>query len=547
MTTLGTYPSRRYARSWVTQRIYNRAPLWSEIRKNPVSVGAQWINPTMLYLQETIQMLTQERFNMFASTVDLNELVELHYLQLPDEIEFTYTEDASGEPTYVPPNVYATIRGTEYQITQAENNDIETLGYDNIVSRIEDGETQYTSTTDVIAKTLASNLSSITPNPMPFPSHLYITISGNDVWEVQTTDKIHYSKCFLTGVTRKGTTVTEVIPLRYNGTFKTVNEWESIDDIKLAHIGTSTYVSIQIFPWDSDGQLDTQNIVVPYEGGERPLFIDIGTRNWGSTLLGKGFTVSNFDIIRSGVEEKEVYHEIELLDENDSNININDFVLRPNSRFMYAIDNSNFYVYDTSLEFPDTRDLLEQSPETKVSLYSLRWIWTRGETAYVSTKNDHVLDIPARTRWHLLDPDGNEYYVALDGTLYPTTVDSWDLNTRWEDGVWIEQEIPITFLKNGVHIVTFEAQYYDDQFRVASTYKTKMLLFIPSIKPEIQLPLPTAMQNAQKIGMDSDLKVWVKKSNAVRMLDVFHDYFLVDYEKKVIWCKENYTSIRVTV
>lgn len=547
MTTLGTYPQERYSRSWVTQRVLNSAPLWAEIRKNPVSVGNQLLNPPLRYLQETIQMLTQERFNMFATTVDLNELSLLHYLELPDNMDFTYTEDSSGEQTFVPPTVYATINGTEYQITQAENNDIETLGYNCIVSRIEDGETTYSSIGNVIPLTLATNLGELTPNSMPFASHLYITITGNDVWEVETTDKIYYSKCLLTGVTRKGTTVTEAVPLRYNGTFKTVNEWESITSVELAHVGTDTYISIQMFPWDSDGKLDTQNIIVPYDGGERPLFIDIGTRAWGSTLLHKSFTVSNFDIIRQGVEEKDTYHEIELLDENNLNVNINDFVLKPNSRFMYAIDNTNFYVYNTELEYPNTRDLDDQSPDAKISLYSLRWIYTRGTTAYVSTRNDAISDPPSRVRWGLLDPNGSEYYVGLDGTLYSTTQDSWILNQRWEDGVWEEQEIPITFLSNGVHIVTFEAQYWDDQFRVSSTLKTKMLLFVPSITPEIQLSLPAAMQNSTNIGMDSDLKLWLKKSNSIRELDVFHDYFLVDYEKKVIWCREDYNSIRVTV
>ena len=49
-----------------------------------------------------------------------------------------------------------------------------------------------------------------------------ITIRNNTSWEYRALDRIYYPKCYITGTTRKGTTVTEAIPLRYNGTFKTI-------------------------------------------------------------------------------------------------------------------------------------------------------------------------------------------------------------------------------------------------------------------------------------------------------------------------------------
>lgn len=542
---LGVYPSRRYPYSWITQRILNRAPEWSQIRKNPVSVGSQLINPVVYSIQETLQQLSIERYNMFASTADLSEIDRLYFLNLPSEMEFTYEDGADGNIIYTPPRVYATINSTEYEITQAERNDIETLAYDCIVSRVADGETSYVYT-EVIPQTLVSNLGNISPSTIYINGHLYITIEENDTWEMRTTDRIYYPKCYITGTTRKGTVVTEAIPLRYNGTFKTVNEWQSVETIMVSYIDSTAYITVETFPWGRDGHLDTQNVLVPASGGERPLFIDLSSRSWGSTLVGKGFTIAEFDMIRAGIEDKETFYEIELLDESGNNVDLTAFVLKPNSRFMYAVDDNNFYVYDISLEYPNTQNLLEESPEAKIDLYADRWIAMRGDTENLRTRNNAILDPPSRFRWHMLDPDGNEYYIDANGVLWSTTTDAWITNLQWEDGVFSNVDIPITFTKNGVYIITLEAQYWDSKFSLSSTLKTKYTFFIPSIQPEAQYSLPVALSQPEDIGIDSDLRVWLKKYSAVHLLDVYHDYFLVDYENKTIWCKEQYPTIRVT-
>jgi len=543
---LGTYPTRRYPRAWITQRIVNRAPNWSHIRKSPTSVGQQLINPVALYIQETIQQLTRERFNMFVSSADLNELGMLYHLDLPEEIDFTSEDDSSGSTIYTPPTVYATISGSEYEITQAEKNDIETLAYDNIVSRITDGEVSHVYT-EVIPRSLVSSLSSLSPNSIAVDNYLYVTIEGNETWEQRSSDRIYYPKFYITGTTRKGTEVTEAIPLRYNGTFKSVNEWQSVDSVFVSYIDSTAYITLETFPWGRNGQLDSQNILVPSTGGERPLFIDLGTRSWGSTLVAEGYTVNDFDMVRAGIEERETFYEIELLDNVGNNINLNSFVLKQNSRFMYAVDNDNFYVYDTSLEFPNTQTLVEESPETKIDLTSPKWIYMRGESGTLRTRNNAVADPPTRIRWTLLDPDGLEYYVDADGSLLSLSADGWIENIRWSDGIFEDREIPVTFTKNGIYTLTLESQYWNETTSTSSILKTKHLFFVPSIQPEIQIPLPAGLTNPEEIGVDSDLKVWLKKYGSIHLLNVFHDYFLVDYTSKRIWCKEQYPSIRVTV
>src|SRR4030043_525779 len=107
MTKLGTYPSNRITKAWMTQRLINRAPEEEHIRKNHASYGQQIFNPAGIELQETTQKLTEQRFNQFLNSADLQQLDTLYKAELSQNMSFTYTEDAVGQRTYTPPTVYA--------------------------------------------------------------------------------------------------------------------------------------------------------------------------------------------------------------------------------------------------------------------------------------------------------------------------------------------------------------------------------------------------------------------------------------------------------
>ncbi len=542
---LGSYPSHRYSKAWMTQRLLNRAPEWTEARKNPASVAQQLINPIGLNLQETIQQLAQARYNMFLSTADLAQLDVLSYIDLTSGMEFSSTTLLTGEKKYSAPTVYATIGGTEYEITIAEKNNIETFGYNCLPSRIADGE-RSVDYEDVLSRTIVSALAAATPNDVPLEGHLYITLRDNDSWEERAKDKIYYPKVYIVGTTRKETSVTEVLPLRYNGTFKTINEWESVESISVSYLSSTAYLTVESFPFDKESYLDTRNINVSATEGEKMVFLSLNTHLWGSSLAYESFTLTNMDLMRtSGVDEKEIYAEVELLDEDENNITLNDFVLKPTSNFMFAVDDDNFYVYDLSLPYPDGRNAIG-SPNNKVNLFSDKWIYTRDETATIKTKNLDVLDPPYAVRWTMLDPDGDEYYLGLDGSLWATTTDAWIANELWEESNWREQSIDLLLDKSGEYIITLESSYINERDE-SVTLSSKFLFFTPSIQPEVQLALPTALTSPEKIAIDSDNQIWIHKDSEVHLLDIFYDYFLVDYARNRVWLKETYSSVRVVV
>jgi hypothetical protein len=529
----------------MTQRLVNRFPEWTHIRQAPFSIGQQFLNPIALDLQDTAQQLAQERYNMFVSTADIKLLDLLYKAELSHGLEFSYTDDMSGKRTYVPPTVYGTLNGTEYQLTQAESNDIKTLAYDNIPSRIENAELNY-AYESVLDTTYISNLTSSIPNSITIVGHLYITLKSNTSWETRTSTKVYYPKIYITGLTRKGTTITETIPLRYNGTFKTVNEWQEVLNISASYLDNTATVSVEIFPTTREAYLDIRNISVPVSDGEKFQFTKLGSRSWGSTFVSESFTVSDMDAVRSAnINERETNYEIELLDSNTNNVTLVDFIHRPNTNYIYAVDNDKFYIYDVNLPYPEASRLINESPEPKIDLFSDRWIYARDEVATIKTRILDDLTPPYKVRWHILDPDNQENYIGLDGSLWSTSVNAWIDNTNWEEGRWQEEEIDITLSKNGTYIITLEAFYYENNESI--TLSTKYMFFVPSITPEAEFNLPSELTNPTNICYSSDGEVYLLRYDGAHKLNIFFDYFLVDYDKNTIWLKEEYSSVRIAL
>jgi hypothetical protein len=542
--TLGVYPSHRYSKSWIGQRLVNRAPEWAQIRKSPTSIGQQLLNPIALDIQDTIQQLNRERNALYASSADIKELDLLYRLDLPSNIEFTETETHDGYITYEPPIVVASINDSNYKITIAENNDILTLGYDCLPTRIEDAEVSH-SYSEIIPRTLVSSVPTTSIGDLPIPGYLYITVRDNENWEIESVDTVYYCKILVTGITRKGTKTTEAVLVRYNSTFKTLNEWESISEITALYLSDTAYLTVELFPFDRDSYLDTFNILVESDR-ERLGFLCLEDRTYGSSLVTEGYVIGDFTIVRQGVDDKQIYREMQLLNSSGAAITAIDFVVRPNTRFAYVIDDTKLYVYDINFPFPDTSLMADESPETTMDLYSDRWVCNMDEEVYINTRTLAFNNPPTRVRWSRFYPDGTSDYIDLTGSVVSED-DAWIDNELYDNANWREQRIPLSFAVAGEHIVMIECQYWSSETNTATILKTKYMFFVPAISAETELDLPSNLQSPEKIGIDSEGNIWIRKYGLIHKLNMFHDYFLADYSGKRLWFREEYPNVEVEI
>jgi hypothetical protein len=544
MTKLGSYSSAKNYKAWMAQRILNAAPEWTKARSFPVSIAHQLINPLGCEIQETVQQLLKERNNMFLSLADMNQLDSISRVNLPDSMSFAYSSLIDSQKDYVPPRVFTTLDNIEYEISQAENNNLETLT-NALPSRISISDDSFVYQ-PVLEETTIANLSSAIINDPSIPGNLYITIKGNTNWQVETFDKVFYCKVYITGALRKGIKHTEAVAIRYNSTFKTNYEWAEIEEIFVSYMSEDATISIDCFPTYANGLLDYRNLFVSSSGYEKTQYLKIEEKTFGTVFLAESYAANEMDMVRAGSEEKDTNYSLELLNSSNNNVSLSSFIIWPNTDLMYGIDDTKLYIYDTKLQMIDGRNL-EDSPESKFDLYVDKYFCNRDDTITINTRNLATTEPPFATRWTLIDPDGIEFYIDLSGTLWPTSTNLWIENLEYSNVKWREQQIQFSPNKTGLHIFIFEAKYVNEETLESVILNSKTFIYVPAINPEVEFDLPVSLQNADSIVLDSDSKVWILKNDTLYKLDIFFDYFLADYESNVIWLRENYDSIRVVL
>jgi hypothetical protein len=543
---LGTLLEDKYYLSWMTQRIANFAPEGTHARKAAGSVVKQVANPPSLIMQNIEQQLIEERDNVFLNSANPFLLNALYRINISPSLSFGYNEEADGNVVYSPPRVFVTINNVEYEITQAKNNTIETLAYDVLPSRIEDGEDSH-SYQPMVSEVLASNFFETDINDVVVEGPLYITISNNTSWEIRARDNIYFSKVFVKGRTRKGTVVTEAVPLRYNSTFKTINHWHSIESIYFNYISDSTLISIDTLPWLSNGVLDVRNLNIDPNGEEKYRFLNIAEYGYGHAFVSESYTTNDFNLVRMGLEAKDVEHIIELLDEDSNNLTFNAFTMKPYSDKLLAVANNKLYVYDTKLLYPDVTKLAGESPDVKMDIYGDRWIFARDEVATVKTRLLDFKNVPSRFMWSIQTPSSQVYNVKEDGSFWPTTTNTWVDNPSLDTQGWMEKQLEVTLTERGTYILTLDCFYIDNATAMTNTLSTKYLLYVPSATPEVTLDMPNTITNITNLCFDANGILWAENNTGIHKLNLYYDYFIADYENNLVWLKENYVSVRVEV
>ena len=398
---------------------------------------------------------------------------------------------------------------------------------------------------DVVPDTAASDILALEPEAMPIEGHLYITIRGNTIWEREFRNQLYFSKISINGTTRKGTTATEVIPLRLNGTVKTINQWKSITKVFVSHLADDAQLTVSALPFAETEPVDSMNLAVPVEGGDRSQFVSLGTRSFGSTLVAQSYITEDLDFVRKGIEDKRIDHELELLDEDGNNVSLNGFMMKPNTQLVYGIDDYYFYVYDRRVPYPDVSGMIGESADCRIELIisDFQWIQTRGSTVTVHTRTVDVLAIPLVTRWAITVPDGSRYRVGIDGSYWPEDTEGWVVNEFSDQSKWREKSVDFVLNQTGEYIIEFEARYDEDAEIIYRT--AKLMLYVPAIQPQTQLALPSSLRGCQDLAMDSNGELWFYNGTSIFKVDLFHDYFAVDYETKDIWLREQYNEVRV--
>jgi len=297
--------------SFLTQRIANRFPLWSDARQLEHSIFQQLLNPLATEVESLYKYSTDERMShrLSKANTDLMDLVWI--ARLPND--FTFGVDPYNPSTawYTVPKITAELDDVMYTPEVAEDNSLTNMWYNSYPTRIEVTSNTETNTA-IISEVVLSGLEAATINAIPSPNYLYITISGGeDFIDISRIEPV----CFiiLRGTTENELENEEMLIIPFNGVFQTVKVWKELDSIEYYGLQPDTIkITIDWMPFNRLQESDKYMLAVD-PTSEKLLYHKLSnTFADGSTHQIMTTEANTIEDLHAGLNTLQVIRDIEL-------------------------------------------------------------------------------------------------------------------------------------------------------------------------------------------------------------------------------------------
>ena len=353
-------------------------------------------------------------------------------------------------------------------------------------------------------------------------------------------NKILRCRVLISGITRKGLKDSEVVVFPWESIISTRKEWATInslvpldipEDIDTSTESTLTiygdnslqedFLSLTNFRWSKKRKkIDEFWGVLTVDGKSLLDRAEYATDNW--RMLIKGYT---------GKVSKDRWH---LQDKDGTNLTgILDIEFIPFQNKIWAIDSTHLFLYDLDKENNVNIDRLKNplhSPNIEIVLDMEDVVISESLTFSLYHKRT-MQSIEEYKVWYEIP--GNTTKNYLTGTSSTYTINN--TNKR------IVYSGTLEILTDGEYILGATALYAD-----GTTESTVKLINVKSKKPLKSFLLSSlGITNPTGLFLDSDQKLWIKTDLAFNEIKKHKNIALFDYNRKIIYLHENYTSLTV--
>lgn len=536
-------------KAWTTQYLANAFPQWSRVRTDEQSLGQQILNSIGENLDDISKQIARIGDNYFLPTSIVGDIDVYYQYRLPGSFTFTKEEDDDTDFQYTAPTVSGTIGDQLYAVSMAANNDIESFWYDAIPDRWSLGAVA--SGQHLIASGY-SHLSPISPVVLSgichIPNQLHVTVSGGTSYlGIEDNGLIRKGTVQIEGETRAGLAVTEEMIFLHDDTIKTQYDYKkiSVSGVRIfgAEEADETFVTVQSAFFNHPEYKTAYDIAVDINDEEIPSFWKLGSGHTAGTYtLDLYKYTSPLDLRIEGFIDKEVIIQQELRTSSGINFVPLDLAVEPRSEHIWMIDANNLFLFNDSLPYPDLSVMTKKSydancyiePETYYAVYGqtigIDFVWARPTLGLV------------KHRVWVVKPDDTKYLVNEDGT-----------ESAWSSTTWIVEEPHSRVLRptayatldqRGQYIYSLEAYYTD-----GSSSIDQRVIYVVAKNALKDFSLESISQiNGAIVGVDVDAEnhVWVLDNQGVKYrIDMHYDNMLIDFEKKVLYFREPYDTVRV--
>lgn len=522
----------------VTQRMANGFPSWSATRSDEQSLGFQLLNAAGSQIQDLDELIQKAGHNYYVSTANLDEIDVVFTHQLDNTFTFTVNEDDVTNPVYTSPTVTGGITGSWYKtngtpvsspvsISQATDNDIKSFWYERLPSRVR-STVNTTQTDTILAPTAVSGSPFLSGFSLPHTAgRIWVQISGAGVLTRLAGDVLIRGLVTITGTTRNGTEEEETIVFLYNDIKPTQKEWKQIKELRVFDVSPdSATVALYSARFNMGPHLDAYNLSHGLSGNKIDTFWGKSDDDLALELV--RYTTDDPRNLLLGRTQKEAVRAFDLQDTSGVATGIIDVAVQPFSHNIWTLHGNFIRVYTDEQPYPNMKNasLKEYDAIARIEPdYYYRRLNENVELVYRM-----VRPIKEVFRHRLIQKKPN-------GTVVTAAWTSGIL----ADGKYLKAPDTIALDQYGEWLFTLEVEYVD-----GSTGYDQRVVTV-DVKKAVEQYYVAAIcspNTPSGIAFDSDQTLWLKDNTGKKYkLEFAHDVMLVDYDNKLLYFRDNYTSI----
>ena len=537
-------------RGWSTQGIVNIYPPWSNIRNDHQSLGQQLLNPIGTQLDDLRKQIQRAKANYYLSTSVASDIDVYYKFQLPRTFSFVMKNNPT-ELDFHTPIVRAWADDVEYNITLAENNDIEEFWNHAIPSRISLSETVSGSIdSHLVAIDTCLNFDLPIANPtLTIPNQLTITVSGANQCLQNINGIASVASVQIKGQDINYRDLVEEIIFIHDDTINTVNRFITVSGVK-AH-GFKELA-------DTNITVTSNRLGRPYEDNLHKTAYDLSYSSRSSEDIPSYWTltsndslslyqydVDSLDLRIDGWVSRSELLSMQMLDINSNPItNAVDMSIEPWSDRVWVVDSGVLYLFNDEIPYENMK-LLEGKNYDSPAVLDIFPTWvTSGEDIEVNyVWRRRSVGFQAQRAW-VEKPDGTKYSLE-DGSevTYHTDDSSWYLGEPARKK--IRDSEFYTLDQPGFYVFTLESKLTN-----GVKYTDKRIVNVATKTAAAQFALGNVIGSyAEIVGVDvdSDMNLWVVDSDwNYHKIEMRYDNMIIDIEKKIVYFRDQYDRVRVS-
>jgi hypothetical protein len=343
----------------------------------------------------------------------------------------------------------------------------------------------------------------------------------------------------ITGKTRKGSELTENIFFPWDQEQHTMNEFKEINKIQGHNLDGTVHIKVTTGNFQASDYISRWNLRFSANRKKVDEFWGLGATK--TTLDRIEYVTDEWQQLVRGIVEKHAVQSWELLDDSTNTVSGVDLALQPFTDRAWVIDaNSMLYLYDLNDTMPENVDFLrDRSAGSHVQLEADFYELILGEDIQFIPWHARPLQELDRYRIWYTDPAGVTRGL-LKGTPVSFTSDFWVVGQQLKRT--IEDVVTMTTTQRGEYRFALEARMLD-----GTTHVERVIFRVLSKTPEKQFNLSSLITGTPTgIDFDSDQFMWVRTTTGYFRINLHYDLMLIDYNNKILYFRENYTSVDVT-